>query len=74
MVVGVETFYGQRQGNYRVLDDLYTLAFGFPKRSSFFTAELEKFPQSVKEENLNMYEITGSYAGATGFAQFMPSS
>ncbi len=73
-IIGVETFYGQRQGNYRVLDALYTLAFGFPKRSSFFTAELEKFLLLVKEENLNMYEIKGSYAGAMGFAQFMPSS
>ncbi|WP_421890897.1 lytic murein transglycosylase B [Marinoscillum sp.] len=73
-IIGVETFYGQRQGNYRVLDALYTLAFGFPKRSSFFTAELEKFLLLVEEENLNMYEIKGSYAGAMGFAQFMPSS
>lgn len=73
-IIGVETFYGQRIGSYRVLDALYTLAFGFPKRSSFFKAELEKFLELAKEEHLDIYSIKGSYAGAIGFCQFMPSS
>ncbi|RED99415.1 lytic murein transglycosylase B [Marinoscillum furvescens] len=73
-ILGVETFFGQRIGDYRVLDALYTLAFGYPKRSSFFTAELEKFLELTEKEGLDLYSIKGSYAGAIGYCQFMPSS
>lgn len=73
-ILGVETFFGQRIGSYRVLDALYTLAFGYPKRSSFFTAELEKFLELSYLEGLDVYGVKGSYAGAIGYCQFMPSS
>ncbi|MFY0601455.1 MAG: lytic murein transglycosylase B [Cyclobacteriaceae bacterium] len=73
-ILGVETFFGERKGTYKVLDALYTLAFGYPKRSKFFTSELEKFIQLSREENLNIDEVKGSYAGAIGYCQFMPSS
>lgn len=73
-IIGVETFFGQRIGSYRVLDALYTLAFGYPKRASFFKAELEKFLELVDEEDLDVYAVKGSYAGAIGYCQFMPSS
>lgn len=73
-VIGVETFYGQRMGSYRVLDALYTLAFAYPKRASFFTAELEKFLELIQQQGLDIYAIKGSYAGAIGYCQFMPSS
>lgn len=73
-VMGVETYFGQRMGNYRVLDALYTLAFGYPRRASFFKAELSKFLELCQKENLDPLTIKGSYAGAMGFGQFMPSS
>lgn len=73
-IIGVETFYGQRIGSYRVIDALYTLAFGYPKRSAFFKAELEKFLQICAKQHLDIYGIKGSYAGAIGYCQFMPSS
>ncbi|MFY0606259.1 MAG: lytic murein transglycosylase B [Cyclobacteriaceae bacterium] len=73
-IMGVETFFGQRIGSYRVLDALYTLAFGYPKRSKFFTSELEKFLELSQKENIDITSIKGSYAGAIGYAQFMPSS
>lgn len=73
-ILGVETFFGQRKGTYKVLDALYTLAFGYPKRSKFFTSELEKFIELCQLEDLDIDEIKGSYAGAIGYPQFMPSS
>lgn len=73
-IIGVETFYGQRIGSYRVIDALYTLAFGYPKRSSFFKSELEKFLEICDKQHLDIYSIKGSYAGAIGYCQFMPSS
>lgn len=73
-IIGVETNFGKNKGSYKVLDALFTLAFAYPKRSSYFTAELEKFILLSKKENLNIYEIKGSYAGAMGYCQFMPSS
>jgi len=73
-ILGVETVFGKRIGSYRVLDALYTLAFGYPKRSSFFKAELEKFLEVAEKEHLDIYSIKGSYAGAIGYCQFMPSS
>ena len=73
-IIGVETYYGRITGKYRVLDALTTLAFGYPKRAPFFRKELAHFLQLADEENLSLTETTGSYAGAMGYGQFMPSS
>ncbi len=73
-IIGVETFYGRITGKDKVLDALYTLAFHYPKRSKFFTSELEKFLVLAKEEKLDPAKPKGSYAGAMGLGQFMPSS
>jgi len=73
-IIGVETYYGRRTGDYRVLDALAPLAFDYPPRSRFFTNELEHFLLLVREEGMDATEATGSYAGAMGRPQFMPSS
>ncbi len=73
-IIGVETNYGGNKGSYRVIDALYTLAFHYPKRSKFFMAELEKFLVLTTKEKISALETKGSYAGAMGFGQFMPSS
>lgn len=73
-IIGVETSYGQNSGHYRVIDALSTLGFFYPKRSAFFLKELENFLLLCREENLNPLLPLGSYAGAMGMAQFMPSS
>lgn len=73
-IIGVETYFGRITGNYRVLDALSTLAFHYPPRSSFFTRELEEFLLLVRSEELDATVPTGSYAGAMGRPQFMPSS
>ncbi|MFC3193043.1 lytic murein transglycosylase B [Marinicella sediminis] len=73
-IIGVETFYGRIKGNHKVLDALYTLAFDYPKRSKFFTKELKNFIQLAHEQHINPLEAKGSYAGAMGYGQFMPSS
>ena len=73
-IIGVETYFGRITGNYRVLDALATLAFDYPPRSKFFTSELEQFLLLVREEGIDAQEPTGSYAGAMGRPQFMPSS
>lgn len=73
-IIGVETFYGRIKGSHKVLDALYTLAFDYPKRSPFFTKELEHFLLLANEQHVNALEAEGSYAGAMGYGQFMPSS
>ena len=74
-IIGVETNYGRNMGSYRVLDALYTLAFGFPKRAPFFAGELAQlFALQQAEPQLVLTELKGSYAGAMGMGQFMPSS
>ncbi|NOR81167.1 MAG: lytic murein transglycosylase B [Methyloprofundus sp.] len=73
-IIGVETFYGTRTGGHRVIDALATLGFAYPKRSKFFLSELENFLLLCREENMNPLEPVGSYAGAMGMPQFMPSS
>ena len=77
-IVGVETFYGRITGNFRVLDALATLAFDFPTgrkdRTPFFRAELEQFLLLCQREQLDPSSIKGSFAGAMGLPQFMPSS
>jgi len=73
-IIGVETLYGERTGGHRVIDALATLAFDYPKRSKFFLSELEHFLLLCREEKINPLEPVGSYAGAMGMPQFMPSS
>ncbi len=77
-IIGVETFYGGNTGSYRVLDALATLAFYYPDtgndRSDFFADELMQFLVLGEEEGIPVTEVTGSYAGAMGLGQFIPSS
>ena len=73
-ILGVETYYGEKKGAYKVLDALYTLAFAYPKRANFFTKELGEFITLSITQNLDLYNAEGSYAGAIGYCQFMPSS
>ncbi len=73
-IIGVETRYGSNTGRHRVIDALSTLAFDYPPRSSFFTGELEQFLLLAREEDIDLLETTGSYAGAMGYGQFIPSS
>jgi membrane-bound lytic murein transglycosylase B len=73
-IIGVETFYGGNTGSYRVIDALSTLAFDYPKRSEFFTKELKHFLILTREQGMDPLELKGSYAGAMGYGQFMPSS
>lgn len=73
-ILGVETRYGGNVGGYRVIDALSTLAFRYPPRSPFFTSELENFLILTREEQISQLEPVGSYAGAMGLGQFMPSS
>ncbi|MCK5717715.1 MAG: lytic murein transglycosylase B [Thiomargarita sp.] len=73
-IIGVETFYGKIVGKIRVIDALKTLAFHYPKRADFFRDELEHFLLLTREEKMNPLKPKGSYAGAMGIGQFMPSS
>jgi membrane-bound lytic murein transglycosylase B len=73
-IIGVETYFGRITGKYRVIDALATLAFEYPPRSKFFRGELEQFLLLVREEGMDAADATGSYAGAMGRPQFMPSS
>jgi membrane-bound lytic murein transglycosylase B len=80
-IIGVETIYGQQMGNYRVLDALATLAFDFPQshpraaqRSAYFKGELEQFLSWMQRSGQDPLAPKGSYAGAMGWPQFMPSS
>jgi membrane-bound lytic murein transglycosylase B len=72
-IVGVESLFGQRMGRYRVLDALGTLAFAYPPRSAFFASELETFLLLARDDP-DMLGALGSYAGAMGAGQFIPSS
>jgi peptidoglycan lytic transglycosylase B len=73
-IIGVETRYGRSTGKYKVLDALATLAFDYPPRSEYFRGELEAFLLLANEDKLNPLTTTGSYAGAMGAPQFMPST
>lgn len=73
-IIGVETRYGAHTGKYRVIDALSTLGFAYPPRSEFFLKELENFLLLSREEHVDPLQPMGSYAGAMGLPQFMPSS
>lgn len=73
-IIGVETRYGQQKGRYRVLDSLSTLAFDYPPRSKFFLQELEQYLLLEKDAGIDIENTLGSYAGAMGYGQFIPSS
>jgi membrane-bound lytic murein transglycosylase B len=73
-IIGVETFYGRITGKYRVLDALATLAFDYPPRAEYFRGELAQFIALAREEAVDPLTALGSYAGAMGAGQFMPSS
>jgi membrane-bound lytic murein transglycosylase B len=79
-IIGVETFYGRNTGNFRVLDALTTLGFAYPDlpnkeaRMQFFRGEIENTLLYARENQMDPFELRGSYAGAIGWPQFMPSS
>lgn len=80
-IIGVETIYGRNTGSFRVMDALATLAFDFPashpraaERSAFFKDEIEQFLTLQSRRGVDPFEAKGSYAGAMGMPQFMPSS
>ncbi|HEY4372715.1 MAG TPA: lytic murein transglycosylase B [Burkholderiales bacterium] len=73
-IMGVETVYGRNTGGFRVIDALTTLAFDYPRRGDFFRDELENYLLFARDENIDIFALKGSYAGAIGIPQFMPSS
>lgn len=73
-IIGVETWYGNYTGKYRVLDALATLAFDYPPRSRFFRSELVQYLLLTREQGLDPESLKGSYAGAMGYGQFISSS
>lgn len=73
-IMGVETRFGRITGNYRVLDALSTLGFDFPRRAEFFRGQLADYFRLVRAEKVEPESLKGSYAGAMGFGQFIPSS
>jgi len=73
-IIGVETRYGENKGSYRVVDALSTLGFDYPPRATFFRKELEQFLLLSREQQQDPAVLLGSYAGAMGYGQFMPSS
>ena len=73
-IIGVETVYGRVTGNYRVMDVLATLAFDYPRRAAFFKEELEQYLLLAREQNVDLFSVRGSFAGAIGLPQFMPGS
>ena len=73
-IIGVETLYGRNKGSWRVIDALATLGFDYPRRGKFFQKELEEYLLLAKEERVDPFSLKGSYAGAMGWGQFIPSS
>jgi membrane-bound lytic murein transglycosylase B len=73
-IIGVETFYGRNLGSHRVIDALATLAFDYPRRADYFAGELESFMVMARSERIDPLSPRGSYAGAMGLGQFMPTS
>jgi membrane-bound lytic murein transglycosylase B len=73
-IIGVETEYGRNMGKFSVFEALASLAFYYPPRAAFFRSELEQFLLLARENGISPLDIKGSYAGAIGIPQFMPSS
>lgn len=73
-IIGVETRYGRNKGSYRVVDALATLGFDYPPRSKFFKSELKQAFLLAREQGFDVLQLKGSYAGAMGYGQFIPSS
>ena len=73
-IIGVETYYGRFTGSHRVIDALATLAFDYPRRSTFFRGELKEFLLLAREQGFSPLSARGSFAGAMGLPQFMPGS
>ncbi len=73
-IIGVETYYGRILGTFPVLDSLATLAFDYPRRAAFFKGQLTEYLLIVREQGMDPTALTGSYAGAFGYGQFIPSS
>jgi membrane-bound lytic murein transglycosylase B len=74
-IIGIETSYGKITGSYRVVDALVTLGFHYPPRADFFRGELKQlFFLANEEESVDINQVKGSYAGAMGWGQFIPSS
>jgi membrane-bound lytic murein transglycosylase B len=73
-ILGIETYYGRFAGSHRVIDALATLAFDYPRRSTFFRGELKEFLLLSREQGFSPLSVKGSFAGAMGLPQFMPGS
>lgn len=73
-IIGVETFYGNNMGKHPILDSLFTLAFYHPTRTPFFSKEFANFVKLANQQGWDLTTRQGSYAGAMGMGQFMPSS
>jgi peptidoglycan lytic transglycosylase B len=72
--IGIETRYGRQTGSFRILDALSMLAFDYPQRAEYFRKELEEYLLLTREAGLDLPNVRGSYAGAIGLPQFLPSS
>lgn len=73
-IIGVETYYGRNKGSWRVIDAIATLGFDYPRRGEFFRKELKEYLILAREEGIDPFSLKGSYAGAMGWGQFIPSS
>jgi membrane-bound lytic murein transglycosylase B len=73
-IIGIETFYGKNKGSWRVIDAIATLGFDYPRRGEFFRKELKEYLILAREERFDPFSLKGSYAGAMGWGQFIPSS
>ncbi|MFC4864418.1 lytic murein transglycosylase B [Pseudomonas sp. MAHUQ-62] len=73
-IIGVETRWGRVMGKTRIIDALATLSFSYPRRAEFFSGELEQFLLQARKEGDDPLSLRGSYAGAMGYGQFMPTS
>jgi membrane-bound lytic murein transglycosylase B len=73
-IIGVETRWGRIMGKTRIIDALATLSFAYPRRAEYFTGELENFLIMARDEGFDPFQPKGSFAGAMGYGQFMPSS
>ena len=73
-IIGVETGWGKVMGKTKIIDALSTLAFNYPRRAQYFSIELENFLIMSRDEGIDPFSLTGSFAGAMGYGQFMPSA